>query len=129
MPATIRSTPIQASGRNEASGNRVYICWGRRGFPARRVGLAVYQLPVRDPVRPVRIRTLPSLEVLSVFAVRAFKPHRLRVSLERKDVRRDSIEKPPVVRDHNSTAGKIDQSFLECSQSIDIKIVRRLIKQ
>ena len=97
MPAMMRSTPIQASGRNEASEIGItYAGAGRASLQGTFV-LAVHQLPVRDPMRTICIRALPSLEIFSIITVRAFKPHRFRIPLERQYVRRDSVEKPPIV--------------------------------
>src|SRR2546426_11575688 len=80
-------------------------------------------------MRPVRIRALAPLEVLSVVAIRPFEPHRLRIPLESENVCGDTIEKPPIVRDHHGTTGEIDERFLQRSQSIDIEIIRRLVEQ
>src|SRR5437763_7256172 len=59
--------------------------------------LRPYQLPIRHPVRRVRIGTFPSPKVSVVFFEVAFEPHHLAVPLERKDVRRDPIQEPPIV--------------------------------
>ncbi len=44
-------------------------------------------------------------------------------------MRSDAIYKPTVVRDHNGAPREIQQSVFQCSQCIDIEIVRRLIEQ
>src|SRR4026208_518187 len=102
---------------------------GRTALPGKAAQLAVHQLPVRNPMWAVRIGALPLLEILRVVTIGPLEPYRLRVSLEREDVRRDAIEKPAVVRDHNGTSRKVAQRFLERSQRIDVQIVRRLVQQ
>src|SRR6185437_1523803 len=59
----------------------------------------------------------------------AFVEHPLRVVLGSKDVRRDAIEEPAVVRDHERAAGEFRQGVFERAQRLDIEIVRRLVEQ
>ena len=44
-------------------------------------------------------------------------------------MRTDSIEEPTVMRNDNSTTCKIFQTLFECTQSIDIDIIGRLVEQ
>jgi hypothetical protein len=46
-----------------------------------------------------------------------------------EDVRRDPVEEPPVVRDHDGAAREVEQALLECSERVDVEIVRRLVEQ
>ena len=65
----------------------------------------------------------------------AYSPHvpsnhvDLRVALEREDVRRDAVEEPAVVRDHDGAAGEVEQRLLERAQRVDVEVVRRLVEQ
>src|SRR5688572_15476575 len=124
-PAMMRSTPIQPSGRM-ISPNRDYKCWGGRCFPARSTA---NELLVRNSVRPIRISPLPLPEILGIIAVGSLEPHRLRIPLEREDMRSNAIEKPAVVRDHDSATWKIDQRFLQRTQRVDVEVVGRLVEQ
>ena len=59
--------------------------------------LSPHQRLVLDAMRLIGIRTLATLQVLDVRTVVTLVPHRLRITLERQDVGRDSIEEPPIV--------------------------------
>ena len=60
---------------------------------------------------------------------RALEPRRLRVALEREDVRRDAVEEPAIVGDHDRAAGEVEQRVFERAQRVDVEIVRRLVEQ
>ena len=60
---------------------------------------------------------------------RALEPRHRRVALEREDVRRDPVEEPAVVRDHDGAAGEVEQRLLERAQRVDVEVVRRLVEQ
>src|SRR5450759_2792280 len=75
--------------------------------------LFVHELPVSDPMRPVRIRSLPLPEVLGVVAITPFKPHRLRIPLEREYVRCDAIQEPAIVRYDDGASRETNQRLLE----------------
>src|SRR5687768_92001 len=96
-------------------------------IPARQ--LPPHQRLVFDPMRLVCIRTLPLLQVFDVSLVVPLEPDHLRVSLEREHVRRNTVEEPSIVRDHDGAAWKIEQRILESAKSVDIEIIRRLIQQ
>ena len=69
--------------------------------------------PSDYPMRLVRIRPLPPLEILDVRLVVPLVPHHLAVPLEREDVRRDAVQEPAVVRDDEHRAGEFQQRFLQ----------------
>ncbi len=46
-----------------------------------------------------------------------------------RSVRRDPVEEPPVVSDHHSTAGELEQGVLERAQGLDVEVVCRLIEE
>src|SRR4051812_32307886 len=93
-----RSRHCSPMGR-QASGTRWRV-------PPRAVSLCPDELLVRDPMRLVGIRTLAPLQVLDVRLVIPLVPDHLAVPLEGEDVRRDAIEEPAIVGDHDSTAGE-----------------------
>ncbi len=53
----------------------------------------------------------------------------LRVAFEGKDVRRDAVEEPAVVRDHDGAAGEVEQRLFERTQGVDVEVVGRLVEQ
>jgi len=69
------------------------------------------QLPVLDPMRVLRGGAEPHLSVRLVFRIVAVEPDDLAVTFEREDIRRDPIEKPAIVRDHNRATGEAFQRF------------------
>ena len=42
------------------------------------------------------------------------------IPFERKNMRGDTVEKPPIVLNHNDTAGIIQNGLLQCPQGIDV---------
>src|SRR2546429_9505274 len=76
-------------------------------------GASPRQLPVLDAVRLVRGAAKTALAVGLVVLVVSFEPHHLAVAFEREHVRRDAIEKPPVVADHDGTAREAQERFFE----------------
>src|SRR5690606_41362426 len=64
---------------------------------------------VPDAMRLRRVLALAPLQVLRVIRVVALEVHDLAVAFERKDVRRDPIEEPAVVRDHDGAAREVQQ--------------------
>ena len=102
---------------------------GTAVLPGKARPLAVHQLPVRDPMRSVRVRSLSLFEIFGVIPVRPLEPHRLRIALKRQNVRCDSIEKPAIVRDHDRACREIDQRLLERAQCVNVEIIRRLVEQ
>src|SRR4051812_44098584 len=80
---------------------------------------------VLDPMRLERLGPAP----FGVLLPPALEPRRLRVAFEREDVRRDTVEEPAVVCDHDGAAGELEQRIFECAQRVDVEIVRRLVEQ
>ena len=68
------------------------------------------------------------LSFFIIFKV-AFEEYNFSFVFERKDVRSESVYKPTVVRDHQNAACEILQRFFECTKSIYINVVSRLIEQ
>src|SRR5438045_2827171 len=78
--------------------------------------LRAHELAVRHAMRLIRIGPLAAPEILDVRLVVALVPHRLAVALEREHVRRDAIQEPAIVRDHDDAAGEVEQRVLERAQ-------------
>ncbi len=87
------------------------------------------QFPVLEPVRLVGGGAEASMAVFLVCLVVAFKPQDLAVAFEGENVRRDAIEEPAIVADHHRTAAEIHERFFQCSQRINVEIVRWFIEQ
>ncbi len=75
------------------------------------------------------IIALALLVILDVFLVVALEIKHLRVALEGEDMRRDTVQKPAVVRDDHGATGKRDQRVFERAQRFDIQIVGRFVEQ
>src|SRR6476620_10401552 len=90
--------------------------------------LAARQLTIANAMRLIRFLAETLLPVGLVVAVVAFEPDHFAVPFKRQDVRRNPVEKPPVVTADHRTAGEILEPFFQCSQRIDVEIVRRLIE-
>ena len=58
----------------------------------------------------------------------ALEPHDLAVPFEGEHVRRNAIEEPPVVADHNRAARKVEQRFLERAEGVDVEVVGRFVQ-
>ena len=54
---------------------------------------------------------------------------RVAVSFEGQNVRRDPIEEPSIVRDHNHATHEAEDRFLECSQRVDVQVVGWFVQQ
>jgi len=80
-------------------------------------------------MRLIRIGALSAPQVRIVLLEVPLEPHRLRIPFEGQNVRRNSIEKPPVMRNDDRTPREINKRFLEPAQRIDVKIIRRLVEQ
>src|SRR5688572_28280666 len=80
-------------------------------------------------MRRISVSTFPPAEISIVFLEVPLEPDDFRVPLEREDVRRDSIEKPPIVTDDDRASGEAKQRLLERAQRIDVEIVRRFVEQ
>jgi len=88
-----------------------------------------HQLLVSYAVGLVCSNTEAASTVFFVLREVPVEPDRLALSFKCKDVRRDAIQKPPVVSDYNGTPGKTQQGLLKCPECIHIKIVCRFIEQ
>ena len=64
-----------------------------------------------------------------VLAPRALEPRHLRVALEGEDVRRDPVEEPAIVGDHDGAAGEVEQRVLERAQRVDVEVVGGLVEE
>ncbi len=64
-----------------------------------------------------------------VVLIVAFEPLDVAVAFEGEDVRRDAIEEPAVVRDHDGAAGEVEQRLFERAQRVDVEVVGRLVEQ
>ena len=53
----------------------------------------------------------------------------LAVALEREDVRRDPVEEPAIVADHDDAARERLEARLERAERVDVEVVRRLVEQ
>src|SRR5262249_42014379 len=95
----------------------------RRGGPSAR------QLPVLDAVGLVGVGAEAALAVGLVVLVVALEPDDLAVALEREHVRRDAVEEPAVVADHDRAAREAEKSLLECAQRVHVEVVRGLVEE
>src|SRR5688572_20098122 len=68
---------------------------------------------VLDAVRLVRVGAEAALAVGFVVLEVAFEPLDVRVAFESEDVRRDAIEEPAIVADHDGAARELFEAVLE----------------
>ena len=85
--------------------------------------------PVFDPMRLRPHPPQPPPLVLFIRLEVPLEPLHVAVALERQDVRRQPVQKPPIVADDHRAAGELDQRILQRAQRIHIQIVGRLIQQ
>src|SRR5436309_12195626 len=64
-----------------------------------------------------------------VFLVVPLEPYGGAVPLEGQDVRRDPVEEPPVVADHDHAAPELEKRVLESAQCVHVEIVGGLVEQ
>src|SRR5690606_10656160 len=76
---------------------------------------------VLDAVRLRGVFALAPLQVFRVIRVVALEEHDLAVAFEREDVRRDAVEKPAVMRDHDRAARELEQRLFERAQRLDVE--------
>ena len=69
------------------------------------------QLSVLNPVRHFGFSTETCFAILFIVRIVTFEPDNFTVAFEGQHVRRNPIEKPTIVRDHDHAAGKILQSL------------------
>src|SRR4029434_3658885 len=84
---------------------------------------------VLDPVRLSRRGAAGLLAQGGVLLVAALEPRHLAVALEGEDVRRDPVQEPAIVADHDGAAGEVEQRLLERAQRVDVEVVRRLVEE
>src|SRR5690625_148008 len=80
-------------------------------------------------MRLIRCSPETLLSIRFIFLIVPLEPDHLAVAFIGEDVRGDTVEKPAIVTDDHGAAGKLQERFLKRSQSIDIQIVRRLVKK
>src|SRR3954465_11874377 len=95
----------------------------------RQILLSANQLLVSYSVRLIGVWAFPLLEIFDVALIVTLEPHRLGIPLKGQYVCGDTVEEPPIVRDHYRTAGKINERLFERAQRVDVEIVRRLVEQ
>src|SRR5215210_4035738 len=100
-------------------------CWRSKSTPPRS---RPDERLVLDSVRFEGVGAACLLHPRGVLLVAAFEPRHLAVALEGEDVRRDPVEEPAVVADHDRTAGEVEQRLLERPQRVHVEVVRRLVQ-
>src|SRR4029078_4332099 len=86
------------------------------------------QFAVANPVWLIGFLAQPLLPIYFVLAIVPFEPDHLAIAFEGHNMGRDSVKKPVIVAADDGTAGETFQSFLQCAQGIDVKIVGRLVE-
>jgi hypothetical protein len=71
----------------------------------------------------LRFFSQPALAVRLVVAVVPVEPDDLALSLEREDVGRDAVEKPPVVAHDDGASPEFQKGFFERAQVVDVEVV------
>src|SRR5882757_1489570 len=87
------------------------------------------QFAVADAMRLIGCGAEALLPVGLVVLVVALEPDDAAVALECEHVRRDAIEEPAVVADHDRAAGELQQRDFERAERVDVEVVRRLVEQ
>ena len=80
-------------------------------------------------MRLVGVVAEAAFAVFFILAVVAIKILDVAIALESEDVRRDAVEEPPIVADHDRAPREAEQRFLQRAQCVDVEIVRRLVEQ
>src|SRR5690606_23035319 len=70
-----------------------------------------------------------ALLVLLVLAIVALEELHVRITLERQNVRGDTVQEPAIVADHQRHARELQQRILERTQRLHVEIVGRLVEQ
>src|SRR5271156_5090634 len=107
LPRTVSDTGSRPAGTGPAS------------------DLGAYQRLVFDAMRLGCFGAAGLLDPVGVPAPRAFEPPRPAVAFAGEDGRGDAVEEPPIVGDDDSAAGEVEERLLECTQRVDVQIVRR----
>src|SRR5262245_45938797 len=80
-------------------------------------------------MRSVRLGTKPTLPIRFVVLIIPLEPDDTAVAFERQHVRRDAIEKPPVVADDDGAASVVEKRLFKGTKRVDIEVVGRLVEQ
>ena len=75
------------------------------------------------------VGTQSSLAILFIVRVIPGEPDNLTIAFEGENMRRNSIQEPAIVRDHDGGTRKFKQRFFERPQRLDIEIIGGLIEQ
>src|SRR3546814_737294 len=100
--------------------------WQRRALCAR--ATASLQRLEPQPVRAGVVAQAAPL-VFLVFAVVALEELHVRVALEGEDMRRDAVQEPAVMRDHERVARELQQRVFQRAQGLDVQVVGRFVEQ
>jgi len=73
--------------------------------------------------------TESQFSVRFVFRIISVEPDDLTLPFKGEDVRRNAVEEPAIMADHQGAAGKIFQGFLQGAHGVDVEVVRRLVQQ
>src|SRR6266550_5244168 len=111
----------------DRAARKLTVCVTQARLP--RTGSTTRELPVLDPVRLICRRSQPRLAIFFILRIVSFKPDDLAVAFEGEDVRRDSIQKPAVMGDHDGATRKVFQRLFQCAQSVDVEVIRGFVQQ
>src|SRR5690606_31150569 len=126
----LRPSCARCKGARTRTGEACLAAWGAKPRPRFRAGRRLLRESlVTDAMRLRGVLTLAPLQVLGVVRVVPLEVDDLAVAFEREDMRRDPVEEPAVVRDHDRAAREVQQRFLEGAQRLDVEVVRRLVQQ
>ena len=103
-----------------------FVAIASAGYPCR--GELVPNRLEPDTVRAVGLGTEPAVAIFLVVFVIALEPRDSAVTLECEDVRRDAVEEPAIMRDHDGAAGEVEQGFFERTQRLDVEVVGRFVE-
>ena len=87
----------------------------------------LHQLLVFESLRLLVAQTL--LLVLLVLGISTLEEINLGITLECEDMCGDTVQEPAVVGNHHGTAGKILETLLQGTYSVDIHVIGRLVEQ
>src|SRR5579862_3131816 len=108
FPSAAPSVKMMVSSPRRRGGAEAPLVTETSESPRLRGEPSAFQRLEFDAVRPIRI-AVPPAQVRLVVLIVPFEPLDVTVALEGEDVRRDAIEEPAVVRDHDHAAGKAEQ--------------------
>src|SRR6185295_5292949 len=87
------------------------------------------QMSIFNPMRLFCSCPQPCFAISFVIRIVSLEPRNFTFAFKRQDVRCDAIEKPAVVRDHDSAAGKVFERFLQRAEGIHVQIVCWFVEQ